>query len=73
MTHHNSGTDNIGALGVDQPGRQEVEVICNAICDNSMPSIVPSLSSGTKFHGRTENIDELAFSLEICGQHYSIV
>lgn len=64
-THHNSRSNHVLALRIDQSRRQKVEIVCNPIRNYGMPCIVPSLGSGAKLHGRAEDIDELSFSLVI--------
>jgi hypothetical protein len=64
VTHHNTRSDEVLAIRIDQSGWQKVEIVSNPVCDDSMSSIVSTLGSSAEFHGGAENVDEFSFPLE---------
>lgn len=59
---HDSGAEQVLAVGVDQTGGQHVEVVLDIADHNGVSSVVSTLASGTNVNLVAENIHELSLS-----------
>lgn len=59
---HNAGSNEVGALRIDQTRWEKMEIVSDAIRNDGVAGIVPSLSSGAELDRWAEDIDEFSFA-----------
>jgi hypothetical protein len=60
--HNAAAADDVHARGVDEAGREDVEVIGDAVRDDGVSSIITTLGAAAQLRVVSEDIDELAFA-----------
>jgi hypothetical protein len=60
--HNTPATDDVHARGVDEAGREDVEVVGDAVRDDGVSGIVAALGAAAQLGVVGEDIDELAFA-----------
>lgn len=57
-----AAADDVDAAGVDEAGRQDVEVVCDAVDDNGVAGVVTALGAAAQLRLVSEDVGELAFA-----------